>query len=221
MRNYGILGIVLAFLIGACTSQEADSTSEPDAGPMEKTGEKMDEMADEMADETAKKMDEMGDEAAAALSAAYLHAKVRGKLLDGLGADALRIDIDVHGDVVTLTGTVRDAKTTELAADLVRTLDGVETVESNLVHKSASSDDPDLMDKAGTELSDAMIATEVRLALLDAIGSDALAVDIDVADGAIVLSGTVGSAEKVSAASEAVRGVKDVKSVENEIDAGS
>jgi osmotically-inducible protein OsmY len=209
--------LLIVALLAGCNAQDDTPDADPDEGPMEKAGKKMDEMADK----TAKKMDAMGDQASAALSAAYLHTKVRGKLLDGVGMDALRIEIDVKGDHVILNGTVREANSPELAVEMVETLEGVESVESKLVHKPASSDDPDPMETAKSGIADAVLATKVRVALLDAIGTDGVPLDIDVADGVVVLSGAVPDEKKAEAAAAAARGVENVKSVENELTSGS
>lgn len=194
------IALMTAALVGACSQEETPGDTATKEGPMEKAG---------------KKMDQMAEKAAGAMSTAYLHTKVRGTLLDGIGTDALRIDIDVDDGKVVLKGTVRMRQTKELAKELVENLDGVKSVESKLEHEPAGTDDPGPMEEAGAELADAMLATKVRLALLDKLGEDALAIDVEVAEGTVVLSGKT---TKADAAVEAVRGLGDVKNVENQME---
>jgi len=194
-----MIALMTAALVGACSSEETSDDTATKEGPMEKAG---------------KKMDEMAEKAAGAMSTAYLHTKVRAKLLDGIGTDALRIDIDVEDGKVVLNGTVRKRQTKELAGEIVGNLEGVKSVESKLGHNPAGTDDPGPMEEAGEELADAMLATKVRMALLDELGADALDIDIEVAGGKVVLSGQT---KKADAAVEAVHGLDDVTDVEDDL----
>jgi len=61
-----------------------------------------------------------------------LHSKVRLALLDALGTDALRMQIDVDDGNVSLAGNVRARASRDLAGEVARRVGGVKVVRTDL-----------------------------------------------------------------------------------------
>jgi len=120
---------------------------------------------------------------------AILHSKVRLALLDALGTDALRMEIDVDDGNVSLAGKVRARASLELAADVARKVGGVKAVKDDLRVVTEGSDDTEPLDKAGKDVADRKLEAKVQLKLLEEFGAPALKVGVAAADGAVTLSG--------------------------------
>jgi osmotically-inducible protein OsmY len=74
-----------------------------------------------------------GQKAGVKLDRAALIAKVKAKLVTGIGiSTATSIDVDAHGQVVTLKGTVPSEDQKRQAEESVRQLDGVAKVVNDL-----------------------------------------------------------------------------------------
>lgn len=69
---------------------------------------------------------------AASSDDARIAAKVKGALAADADLGALKIDVDSQGGVVTLRGTAPDPAAKERAAELVRNLENVKSVENQL-----------------------------------------------------------------------------------------
>lgn len=111
-------------------------------------------------------------------------------LLTKLGADSLRVDVEAVAGAVTLAGTVEKRETRELAETIAKSVKGVESV-SNEILLAASESDPHktgvAVGEAEAEVKDAILATKVRLALVDKMGSDGFRIGTEVADGVVTL----------------------------------
>lgn len=70
---------------------------------------------------------------------------------------------------------------------------------------------------AGTQVDDAVIATEVKAKLTEARFSNIVNVEINVTNGVVTLAGEVPNAQVKSDAEAAVRSIKGVKGVNNNI----
>lgn len=125
---------------------------------------------------------------------------VTNALLYDPATDSYEITTRVSNGVVTLSGTVDSWQEKQLALDVAKGVRGVTQVidAMNVTYATARTD--------------AEIAAEVRRALMNDVWVDAAFIGTSVKDGAITLTGTVGSlAEKRRAISDAwVRGVRDV-----------
>jgi hyperosmotically inducible protein len=191
--------VALGVAMGCSGGDDAGGTT--GEGAMEKAGKAVDDAAASLRSD---------------LDAAYLHARSRAALLDGIGADALSIDIDVENDGVVLKGTVAKADSKARATELVKAVDGVESVDNRLVHDPAAKSEPKAMEKAKSEVADLVLHSKVRLSLLDELGTDGLAVDIDVDAGKVVLTGVLPES-KHALALEAAKSVGGVEAVEEHL----
>lgn len=160
-----------------------------------------------------------GDQSSSQLAEATLHAKVRIALLTDLHHSGLGIDIDVHGDDVSLTGEVNERSTRELATTVVEDIEGVDEVDNQLrvVAEAYDARTPagQAAEEAQREVSDGLLATRVKAQLLGELGLEAMAIEVSAADGQVILTGSVDSEEHATIAEREARrtsGVEQVKS---------
>jgi osmotically-inducible protein OsmY len=130
-------------------------------------------------------------------------AAVIAALIEDGQVPAAGIDVDAHGDSVTLSGLVDVAAQRDRAERIALRVGGVSHVENHLrVFLTVSAD-------------------EVAERITDAIGVDAIVgadrITVDVRDNDVTLTGTVGSPEHRVAALEAASRARGVVDVHDEI----
>jgi osmotically-inducible protein OsmY len=142
-------------------------------------------------------------------------------LLNKLGADSLRVDVDAVGGAVTLTGIVAKRETKELAETVAKSVEGVKKVNNEIRLDSDVANPSTASVAAGeteAELEDALLQTKVRLALVDKMGSDGFKIGTDAADGVVTLefekSFTAGRRQEAAQIVKSVDGVKKVVPVD-------
>lgn len=114
--------------------------------------------------------------------------KVKLALLDKLGADSLHVDVDSAGGRVVLRGTVAKRETMELAETVAESVTGVADVDNDLqVTSPQPSKAGSAVGEAEAEVRDAVLASKVRLALVDKMGTDGFRIGTDVANGVVTL----------------------------------
>jgi osmotically-inducible protein OsmY len=154
------------------------------------------------------------------LESAQLGLKVKLTLLEKLGADALRIDVDAHGNVITLNGVVNKRATAELAETVAENVPGVKSVDEHLELKEYKEEGKTAVAATETErsLKDALLEVKLRAALIDAVGSDGLKIGTDAASGTVTLEFPKDLAKptrtKAEAAAQRVAGVTKVVTIE-------
>jgi osmotically-inducible protein OsmY len=164
--------------------------------------------------------------AAGDLEDAALHVEVRAALLEQLGLDALDIDIDADADSgrVALHGAVADRAAQELAEEIVRAVDGVKDVSSELTLEESSDDSETPIGHAVAEgereVKDALLETQVKGRLISEIGRHAFDIEVEAADGVVTLRGAVETDAQQEAAHEAAGAVKGVDRVVDLITVG-
>lgn len=160
-----------------------------------------------------------GNEAAddGAVADALLGLEVRGRLLDRLGWDGLRVGVEVSGDAVTLDGEVRERSTQELAEEVALSVDGVHSVDNRLTVRSAEADEEtpvgDAVADAELEVQDAALEVRVKANLFKEIGRHAREVEVEATDGEVSLRGRLPDEARKRLALEAARGTKGVVEV--------
>lgn len=146
---------------------------------------------------------------------------VKLALLEKLGTDSLRIEVETTEGVVTLKGTVEKRETLELAQSVSKSVAGVKSMKSDL-HLEANVENPSQAAVAAgeteAEVKDAILSTRIRMALVDKMGSDGFRIGTVAASGVVTLefdkdfaSGRRSDAVKVV---KAVDGVTKVISVD-------
>ncbi|MCM2269184.1 MAG: BON domain-containing protein [Thermoanaerobaculia bacterium] len=147
--------------------------------------------------------------------------KVKLVLLEKLGADSLHVDVETVAGAVTLKGTVDKRETRELAETVAKSVESVESVKND-VRLEASVENPNkagvAAGEAEAEVRDAVLATKIRLALADKLGSDGFKIGTEVADGVVTLEFaselTAARRREATAVVQGVEGVAKVVSVD-------
>ncbi|TPV60824.1 BON domain-containing protein [Aestuariibacter sp. GS-14] len=149
---------------------------------------------------------------------AWIDGKAEASLLFNTHLNSFDINTDVKEGVVILTGKVDSRIDKKLAEELVAGIEGVTKVDNQL--SVVSLDDSEHMaDKkpVSQELKDAKIATVVKSKLLMDSDISGLDIDVDVADGHVMLKGTVESESARALAIEIAKNTSDVESVDDEL----
>lgn len=142
---------------------------------------------------------------------------VKLALLDKLGSDSLKIEVDSTSGAVTLTGTVVKRETRELAQAVAKSVSGVKTVQNDVLLES-SVEDPNkagvVVGETEAEVKDAVLSTKIRLALVNKMGSDGFKIGTVASNGVVTLRFADDlSIERRKAASKLVLGVRGVTKV--------
>jgi osmotically-inducible protein OsmY len=133
-------------------------------------------------------------------------ARIRADIIQSLAldpvAESFEVEVEVENGVVTLDGKLGSYTEVSVVEEIAREVNGVKEVQSNLTY-----------DPAG-DRTDADIREDLRYRLRSDASIASGLIEIDVDDGKVTLSGSVGStAERSEARTEAwlVTGVKSVK----------
>jgi osmotically-inducible protein OsmY len=143
------------------------------------------------------------------VSEAINATSVRAKLIDKLGADALRITVSVSGETATLTGEVAKSPSQGLAEQVALSVEGIKKVDNKVTVKEAAGP------LAASEASVKNVALEMKIKgiLLGEIGRNALKIEVEVVDGVVSLRGKLDNAEVSRAAIKKTRSIEGVKKV--------
>lgn len=154
------------------------------------------------------------------LDNAVLNGAVRIALLQELKVDALDLDIDADDDrgLVTVRGQVADRASLELAEEIVRSVDGVEKVRTDLTLEGFEEGKTRTGEELQRELSDSLLEARVSAALMSEIGTNIFDLEIETADGVVTLRGQVQSDRIRDTALTKVRELDGVKRVIDLID---
>ncbi|MGV9172611.1 MAG: BON domain-containing protein [Promethearchaeia archaeon] len=119
--------------------------------------------------------------------------------------EARKIEVTVNQGKVLLKGIVNSYWEKKMAEKLGSEIPGIKSIENQLTVKPPET------------LSDEEIAEEIQGALKRSLRVDSEKVDIEVKDGIVTLSGTVGSLSAYSAAEKAAKLSKSVIDVQNNL----
>jgi osmotically-inducible protein OsmY len=143
--------------------------------------------------------------------------KVKLALLEKLGSDSLHVDVEANAGALILKGTVDKRETRELAATVAQSVPSVKSVENNILFEASMANPSKAGVAAGeaeAELKDALLATRIRLALVDRMGSDGFKIDTEAADGVVTLAfDRTFNAARRKEAGKVVQGVDGVAKV--------
>ncbi|MDQ1347639.1 MAG: hyperosmotically inducible periplasmic protein [Acidobacteriota bacterium] len=138
-------------------------------------------------------------------------------LIEKLGADALQISVNTHAGHVQLAGTVAKRETKELAPAIAKGVSGVASIDNDLrTQKEVTGSDAVSVaaKEVEHESKDALLASKVRLALMNKMGTDAFKVHTHVANNVVTLAftGDLAAAERAKA-EQIAGGMESVKKV--------
>lgn len=168
------------------------------------------------AKETVKDVKEAAKEARQELkediNEAMLGSKVRLALLKSLkGADSLRVSVAVHGTAVTLSGEIEDRASEKMASEATKAVEGVGTVTSTITHNPKAPH----QENFDRNVKDAMLVSEVRLRLLQDLGTAGIGIHVTATDGAVSLRGSMPNETMHSKSLECVKAITGVTRVED------
>lgn len=141
---------------------------------------------------------------------AWIDGKAETTLLLNSNLNSFKINTDVKGGVVLLTGKVESEVDKALAGELIEGLDGVVRVDNQLtVVESAAVHD----EEQGSSLTDAKIAAVVKTRLLMESEVSGTAISVDADKGVVTLTGEVDSDAEKDLAMAIAKNTKDVSRV--------
>jgi len=153
----------------------------------------------------------------AAIGDTGITAKLKGRLSSDSRLDGSDISVETNNGVVTLSGTAKAGAAKEAAEELARSVEGVEGVDNKIAAPTALDTFVNDADKAantaGEAITDTVITTKLKAALIADETTKGTAINVTTNDGQVTLSGEVASgAEREKAISIATRtdGVKKV-----------
>jgi osmotically-inducible protein OsmY len=150
---------------------------------------------------------------------AWLTGKIETVLALNAQLNPFKINTDVEGGVVHLTGLVEDDADRDLAGEIAKGIDGVIKVDNDLEideERAAARADQDGRD-FGSWVDDTTTTAVVKSKLLGNGNTSGLKIDVDTADDVVTLSGRVESSDEKNLAEQIARNTGDVRSVRNHL----
>jgi hyperosmotically inducible protein len=147
----------------------------------------------------------------ATIDDSMIHAKIDAALIADSLTKARQIDVEISKGVVQLNGVVDSEAAKNRATELAKGVAGVREVHNNLQVSNASR-------ATETVVSDSMITTKVKAALIGDKTTKAYQIDVSTRDGVVQLSGFVDSAVAKTEAERLARTVKGVREIRNDLE---
>lgn len=144
---------------------------------------------------------------------ATLVAKVKSNLLWNEHVSGTDIGVSAENGVVTLEGSVGSKAERDLAVQLTRNTDGVESVRNRIAVRGAEEKETSMVDKAAAAVGNTFLASKVTAALMSGKGMEGADVNVGAANGTVTLTGTVTSKEQEKHVLEVVNNVQSVEKV--------
>jgi len=136
---------------------------------------------------------------------------VKARLIDKLGADALRISVSVAGETATLTGEVAKSPSQGLAQEVALSVEGIKKVDNKVTVKDAEG----AVGASEASVKNVALEMKVKGILLTEIGTNALAIEVEAVDGVVSLRGKLDNPDTSKAAIKKTHSIKGVKKVVN------
>lgn len=133
-----LLALLSAGFLIACSDSSQQAAGEKLDQSVAMAQQKGDEIQSDVKQSAAKLEDQasaMATEAKNAMSDATITAQVNASLAKDPGLSVMKIDVDTTQHKVTLSGTVPDAAASSRAAQLAQAVEGVTSVDNQLVVK--------------------------------------------------------------------------------------
>lgn len=159
---------------------------------------------------------------AGATKDAWLTGKIETAFVLNEHLNPFAIDTDVDNGVVHLRGIVNDDIDRDLAAAVVRGIDGVVDVKNDLTVDRTRAEAAALKSAAdrrdfGSWVDDATTTASVKTKLVANENTSGLKIDVDTHDDVVTLSGRVGSVAERDLAEQLAKSVGDVEQVRNNL----
>ncbi len=134
--------------------------------------------------------------------------------------NAFTINTETVSGIVHLTGNVETDIDRDLAGELAKGIEGVVSVDNDLVIKPNAREDArteTTQRPFGVFVDDATTTAMVKSKLLANANTKGLEIDVDTRGDVVTLNGEVASAEEKQLAEEITRNTGDVKQVRNQL----
>ncbi|SDS12492.1 BON domain-containing protein [Opitutus sp. GAS368] len=142
-------------------------------------------------------------------SDAWMAFKIRSRLLVKGNVSATSTKVEVKDAHVMLTGTADNVAQKELTGIYASEIDGVKTVQNDLV----VTDKPTL----GEKIDDASITSQVKYALLTHKATSAVKTKVVTSDGVVLVTGEAATDAERSLVTKLAKDVRGVNSVTNKM----
>lgn len=203
--------LLFALALIGCAQPEQSQSAAPATAPATETSAAPDTAAAATGTDAAAAATAATETAAAAAPMA-LDAQISAKLVEAFGDDAKAIHITIVDGKVTLTGKVAARSTQELAEEVVRFFPDVKGVDNQL---AAETDRKLGKGQLRDETADAKLESAAKGALAAEVGEYAKNIEVEAADGAVALRGTVPDEARLKLALDSMSRVKDCTKVVN------
>lgn len=150
------------------------------------------------------------EDGGAAVSDTAIAATVKARLMREDGIKSTEIHVTSTNGVVTLEGTVSSADTKAAAEAAAMSVEGVKSVDNNLL----ISENSEQVAEASRIASDTWITTKVKSLLLADSIAQGFDVSVDTKGGVVTLSGTLDSQDDIQHVRDIAAEVEGVKSVD-------
>ena len=154
------------------------------------------------------------DSAGAAATDTVITAKVKARLMKEHSLKKSDISVTTTNGVVTLNGSVTSAHAKHEAAEESKAVDGVVSVDNQLMTPKSSKQPHKAMSKTKRVASDSWITTKVKSELLADSMSKGFKVNVVTTHGVVVLEGSLTSQDAIDHVKDIASKVDGVKSVD-------
>lgn len=124
-----VTALLATFLAGCERSPTPETTGEKIDNTIERAGEKIEQGATTLKEKATQAGDTIDD--------AAITTKIKAAIVGEPSLEVLQIDVDTVNGMVTLTGTVDSAQSSDRAKELAGAVEGVKSVDNRLTVKSA------------------------------------------------------------------------------------
>lgn len=159
---------------------------------------------------TAPEPKAQSEDVRAAISDTALTAKIKATLMSDDNIRSSDIHVTTTNGVVTLEGAVSTADAKAAAETAVRSIEGVKSVDNNLVTPTTNEQ----VAEASRIASDTWITTKVKSVLLADSISKGFEINVDTKDGVVVLEGSLDNEDAIDHVTDLAGDVEGVKSVD-------
>ena len=166
------------------------------------------ERVEQKADQAGNKIKDTAHDVKTGVTDSWITSKIKIALFADSRVEGHEVHVDTKGGVVTLRGKVDSAEARTVAGDITKGSEHVKGVRNELQVVARSN-------RSEVTASDKDIAKNVQTRFSH--DSRLKAVNVDVNNGVVSLSGEVKSIDASAKASEVARGVAGVRSVKNDL----
>jgi hyperosmotically inducible periplasmic protein len=145
-------------------------------------------------------------------SDAWLMMKVKNTLLFHRSVNAGATDVGAKDGIVTLRGDAASQAQKDLTAEYARDVEGVKDVKNEM---TVSQNPTKTKTTIGTDIDDASITAQVKMALLFHRSTSALSTKVETKNGDVTLYGKASNAAEMVLVTKLVLDVNGVKGVKN------